>query len=76
MTKTVVGAGSEKEARRQASRAGSVRGRLLCGWQHANRAMAAYAAPAAHGYRVVSLCAADHSTDARIRYNAPLTLTV
>ena len=29
MTKTVVGAGSEQEARRQASRAGPVHGRLL-----------------------------------------------
>jgi hypothetical protein len=35
MTQTVVGAGSEKEAQRQTSRAGLVRGRLLCGWQRA-----------------------------------------
>jgi hypothetical protein len=67
MTQTVVGAGSEKEARRPASRAGPVRGRLLCGWQRTARAVAAGAAPAAHVYWVVYLCAADHSTDSRIR---------
>jgi hypothetical protein len=41
MTKTVVGAEIEREAQRQAGRAGPVRRRLLFGWPRAGRAVAA-----------------------------------